>query len=181
MKTVSTLALAASLLLIPGTVMAADAPMMEEPGVVVDDSGASSLEGLYATIFGVYVFGDDFTEGTGIGATLGASAISDSFIYGAALSGTAFSGGEMDGEYAVQAVGRAGFLVTDSVALSGLLGLGYETDNDDYYIATGLSLDVAFNETFSLRAQYQANYIPDAGGGGPIWAHSLSGALVVGF
>ncbi|MEO6395045.1 MAG: hypothetical protein ABIO40_03965 [Devosia sp.] len=185
MERIAAIVLATTLALPAGIALASDAPLLEDiPGVVVDAGGDSRLDGLYATIYGVYVYGNGggVTASTGIGATFGGSAIVDSFIYGGALSVTAFLSGQLDGEFAAQAVARAGVVVTEGVALSGLLGLGYETYNNNPYVATGLSLDVALSDNVSLRAQYQANYVTPSGApADPLWIHSLSGALVVGF
>lgn len=180
MKTIATLALA--LALSAGTAIAADAPSDEAlmgEGVVVDDN-VGNLDGFYATVFAVHIFGDgvNVNPSDGVGGTLGVSRVSGSFVYGGAVSAAAFFSGQMIGEYAVQAVARAGIVVADNVALSGLLGAGWETENDMPFLATGLSLDVGVTDNIGLRAQYQANYT-QAGPGE--WVHSLSGALLFHF
>ncbi len=179
MKSVAPLILAAALSLSAGTVLAADMPM-DEPivgdGVVTDSSGFD-WDRFYATVYAVYVFGDEFTAGTGEGISLGFNGTNDAFLYGGTVSAGMFQGGTMDGQYIVQGVVRAGVLVTDNLALYGLAGLGWETYDDAYYIPTGLGAELALTDNLALKLQYQANWVSAQSK----WTNSISAALAVYF
>jgi opacity protein-like surface antigen len=173
MKTLAVLLLASALALPASSAMAAD--FMEEPmgdGIVVDDSGFD-WDRFYATVYAVYVFGDQFTAGTGEGVSVGINQTTDSILYGGTLSAGTFQGGTMDGQFIAQGVVRAGVLATDNVLLYGMAGLGWETYDDALYIPTGLGAEVALSDNLALKLQYQANWVTAQ----TKWTSSISAAL----
>jgi outer membrane immunogenic protein len=158
--------LALSLLATP--TMAADL-LAPPPGVVVDESGFD-WDGAFAGLYGAALFGSPITPSYGAGVFVGANATSDQFLVGGIISGGGFIGGAMDQEWIIQAVGRAGVIVSDNIALYALAGIGYETENDGFYVPVGGGFEIALTDDVSWRTQYQADYVVDQN----IWVHSIS-------
>ncbi|MEP7239926.1 MAG: outer membrane beta-barrel protein [Devosia sp.] len=158
--------------------LAADMPsgMVIAPDVSDADSPAYNWDGFYATLFAVHAFGY-ITDSDGVGVSVGVDKTEGNLLFGATVSAAHFSSGSMTDESIFQAVGRAGVLLGDRVALFGLAGLGWETYHDAAYIPVGAGVELGLVDHLSLRLQYQANYITakDA------WTNSLSSALVFHF
>lgn len=174
MKTLVALAFASAVVLGAAPALSADllSDDMMGDGVVADDSGFD-WDGFFATVYTAYVFSDSFSSSTGVGFSVGGNMTDGNFLYGGTATVGALFGGQADGEYNAQGVVRAGYLISDNVLLYGLAGLGWETENDAWYIPTGVGAEFGFADNLSLRLQYQANYITAQ----DVWSGSVSAGL----
>lgn len=91
-----------------------------------------------------------------------------------ALEGVAFA--SATGEVTVEADLRAGLDVSDSVAVFGLVGLGYSFDTDAF-TAIGASLEADVSKEWSLRADYRYNHDLNGDDG----THKVLAGLSLGF
>ena len=89
----------------------------------------------------------------GVTGTIGVGGTSDSFYYGAELTGAYVW---PLNTFALEGDVRLGFLVSDDVLLYGLAGLGTVGGVLPYGIL-GAGMEFAVTDTMSIRAQYQAD------------------------
>jgi opacity protein-like surface antigen len=130
---------------------AADLIIADEP--VIDNFATGfDWEGPYA---GLYVSGQtsEFDDAFGIGADLGVNVLLDSSLLAGVEGNVAWLAGTPN-SWQAQVHGKLGFVATDSAAIYGLLGVGFNSETDGY-VPVGIGAEFALADNFTIKAEYQ--------------------------
>ncbi|MEO6396491.1 MAG: autotransporter outer membrane beta-barrel domain-containing protein [Devosia sp.] len=120
-------------------------PPVSEP--IIDNS--FSWDGAY---IGGLLSVQDVPGTFGAGVVVGANATADAFLFGGEIEASLLS----NGTWSAQVDGRAGVLVSDSLAIYGFLGIGQHSTNGTY-VPLGVGAEVALADNLSFKAEYQFN------------------------
>lgn len=172
MKTTALLAGVAALALSVSGAYAADLILPTEPAPVFE-SAAFDFEGFYLGVQGGGLFAQDLGLGL-VGVVAGANfAAGDAFLLGAEVQANGLWGdmdaatGDNDFAWDVNAVLKAGAVVTDGVFTYALAGAGVANTDVDApavdesitYWKVGAGVEVAVSDAFSIRGE--AAYVRD--------------------
>ncbi len=118
--------------------------------------GDSSFDwtGFYAGVYGVAQSSPVGGVQYGVGLALGGNVAFDFFLVGGEVAVQGLTGGAGATSY-IEAVGRAGVLVSDNVAAYATAGYGFDLGapvEDD--LLAGAGLELAVSDNLSVRAQY---------------------------
>lgn len=147
------LALASVALAVTGSAaMAADLYVPETPAPIVEASGVG-FEGLYAGVqLGGYTYEGD--SQIAIGGVVGYNFAADPLLLGIELQGNYYvENDNLVGAADILALGKIGFVATDSFALYATGGVGYVwEDSDDYgQYALGVGAEFLVTDDMSVR------------------------------
>lgn len=148
------LALAAAAVAVTGSAaMAADLYVPETPAPIVEASGVG-FEGLYAGVqLGGYTYDGD--SQIAIGGVIGYNFAADPLLLGIELQGNYYVESDNLSEAAdILALGKIGFVATESVALYATGGVGYVWENAADYgqYALGVGAEFLVSDDMSIRA-----------------------------
>lgn len=129
-------------------------PTTAESGLPLHDSASFDWDGFYAGVFGAATSSPANGPQYGVGLNLGFNRTFDFVLIGGEVAFHA-AGNDLVASSYLQAVGRGGVLVTDSVLLYGAAGIGTDPGaGTDNHVLAGAGLEVGLTDSVSLRGQY---------------------------
>jgi outer membrane immunogenic protein len=144
--------------LMSGAAFAADLSVPETP--YVPESTGFSWDGLYAGVGVGGYFAEDLDTQAEVSGVFGVNTSIDNFVLGAELEGVyAFDANDQGDFYEFWVKGRAGYLITPSVLVYGVAGVGVwdytdsEQEGGSTQFALGLGIEAAVSDSISLRGE----------------------------